>query len=343
MNQMKAAMLVKNGPAEKAFEIRETAIPDPEANEVRIKVQAFGLNFADVMARLGLYDDAPPKPAIVGYDVIGHVDAVGADIKDLKEGQRVIALTRFGGYAEYVCTDARGVVPIDDSTGFAEGTALATQYGTAYYAAAEMVNIYAGDHVLIQAAAGGVGTALVQYAKHKGATVYGTASGGKQDYLQEIGVDHPIDYTKTDFDDAIKKLRPEGGIDVAFDSIGGSHVKKAMKLLAHGGRMVSYGAASMTNTNKNPFKMMKVAAGFGIWSPIWFLQNSRGLIGVNMLRIADHKPDVLKRVLTAVVDLYKDGVFKPTTGKEFPVSQLAEAHEYLGGRKSIGKVAVYWE
>lgn len=336
-------MLVKNGAADKAFEIRETNIPDPQSHEVRIKVQAFGLNFADVMARLGLYDDAPPIPAILGYDVIGHVDAVGSDIKDFKAGDRVVALTRFGGYGEYVCTDAMGVVHIDDKTGYAEGTALATQYGTAYYSAAEMVNIFPGDHVLIQAAAGGVGTALVQYAKHKGATVYGTASGGKQEYLKSLGVDHPIDYTKSDFDDAVRKLRPEGGIDVAFDSIGGSHVKKSLKLLAHGGRLVSYGAAAMTNTNKNPFKMIKVAAGFGIWSPIWFLQNSRGLIGVNMLRIADHQPQTLQRVLRAVVDLYQQKVFQPTTGKEFPISQLAEAHEFLGSRKSIGKVAVYWD
>ncbi len=340
---MKAAVLVRHGSPDKAFEIREQAMPTTEAHQICIQVEAFGLNFADVMARRGLYEDAPPMPAVIGYDVIGHVHEVGSDVNDFQVGQKVIALTRFGAYAEYVATDARGVVAVPEDTDAGEGVALATQYGTAWYCSQVVTNLYEGEHVLIQAAAGGVGTALVQLAKHRGCIVYGTASTQKLDYLREMGVDYPIDYRTTSFDAEIRKLRGEAGLDVVFDSIGGASVKKGYKLLGSGGRLIAYGAADMTTGGrKSIFKMIKVALGFGVHSPIGFLQSSRGLIGVNMLRIADDRPDTLKRCMEGVVDYYKKGILKPKVGGAFTIDQLAEAHDLLESRKSIGKVVVSW-
>ena len=164
---MKAAVLVRKGDPSRAFEIREVPDPKIKDGEVLIKVEGFGLNFADVMARLGLYADAPPMPSVLGYDVTGRVTAVAPDITHLQVGDRVTAMTRFGGYAEYVAAMGMGTARIAEDMPVGEATALTTQYCTAYYAAAEVVNLHEGDRVLIHSAAGGVGTALLQHAKYK--------------------------------------------------------------------------------------------------------------------------------------------------------------------------------
>ena len=165
---MKAIYIKKTGPANKAFDFREVPIPEPTDNEVCIQVNSFGLNFADVLARMGLYQDAPPLPSVIGYDVAGTVRAIGSTVTTCKVGDRVTSLTRFGGYAEYACTMQEGVTVIPDDLDFATATALSTQGCTAYYCTDECVQLHEGDNVLIQAAAGGVGSIQVQIAKHKG-------------------------------------------------------------------------------------------------------------------------------------------------------------------------------
>ena len=342
---MKAAFLVKIGSADKAFEIRETDRPKAGPQDVEIKVQAFGLNFADVMARLGLYPDAPPKPAILGYDVVGHVSAIGKDVDNLSVGQRVIALTRFGGYAEYAETDFRGVVPIDDATAPDIATALATQGGTAYYMAKEMVNIVKNDQVLVHAAAGGVGSILVQLCKSQGAIVYGTAgSDEKIEFLRENGVDHPIKYRNNDFARVIRDIQNDTSnrLDIIFDPVGGKSVSKGMKLLGSGGRMVLFGASALTSA-KTVFHKLGVAMGFGLYSPISLLTPSKSIIAVNMLRIADDKPEMLQRVLEGTVSAFNDGKIRPKSGGVFSVRDLGKAHDLLGSRKTMGKLAIVWD
>jgi len=338
---MKAAVLVKNGAAATAFEIREVPKPTFTADEVLIKVSAFGLNFADVMARLGMYKEAPPLPAILGYDVAGYIEAVGDYVTSFKVGDRVVAMTRFGGYAEYAVTNASATTVIPANLSNAEATALATQYCTAYFAAAEMMQLHKGDTVLIQSGAGGVGTALIQFAKYKECEIFSTAgSSAKMDYLQSLGVQHPINYNTQDFEAEIKKLTAGKGVDAIFDAVGGKSVKKGFRSLGAGGRLVCYGAAAMTD--KNIFGKIGAALGFGFYHPLMLMMPSKTIIGVNMLRIADEKPAIIQRCLAAVVQLTKEGVFTPTVSKIFPVSDIADAHEYIASRKSIGKVVVEW-
>lgn len=343
---MRALYLVKNGKAAKALELRETDIPVVGSSEIRIKSEAFGLNFADVMARLGLYPDAPKKPGILGYDVVGRIDAINNDVDtDLKEGDRVIALTRFGGYGEYVSTDYQGVVKIKDDMSPVIATALATQGGTAYYMAYEMVNIFEGDHVLVHAAAGGVGSLLCQMAKSKGAIVYGTAgSPEKLEYLKSIGVDYPINYRSHKFEKEIsailKKLNVKG-LDVVFDAIGGSSVRKGLKLLNSGGRIILFGASAMTSA-KNVFSKLGVGLGFGIFHPVALLDPSKSMIAVNMLRIADDKPEIINRVLKGAVRLYEEGVIQPKEGGLYPIEEFAKAHTDLETRMTMGKLAIKW-
>jgi len=339
---MKAHVLIKTGSADLAFALQE--VPKPTLTtptQVLIKVQAFGLNFADVMARLGLYRDAPPLPAIIGYDVVGYVEAVGAQVKHVEVGDRVTALTRFGGYAEYAVTEAAGVAKIPEDMPNGVATALTTQYGTAYYCAEEMVRLFPEDHVLIHAAAGGVGTALVQLARHKGCTIYGTAgSDNKLDYLTQLGVHHPINYRKHDFAEEIKKLRGKDGLDVIFDPIGGSSVKTGVGLLAPAGRIVCFGASAATA--KRILNLPRLLFEFGFYNPAFLLAQSRSILNVNMLRIADHRPHVLQRCLSAVVRLTTEGVLAPTVGGTFPAKDISEAHAFLESRKSIGKIVVEW-
>ncbi len=340
---MKAQVLVKNGPSDKAFELQELPTPSPKPNEVLVKSEAFGLNFADVMARLGHYQDCPPLPAVIGYENVGRVVEFGSEVKHVNVGDRVVAFTRFGGYADHVVAEGAGVakIPEDMPTGVA--AALATQYVTAWHAAEEVVRLHSFDNILIHAAAGGVGTALIQLAKRHGCTIFGTAgSPEKLEYLREQGVHHPINYRKENYEDAIKKLGYAGKIDVTFNPIGGDYVKKDHSVLAKGGRMVLYGASKMTETNKNPLKMLSVAWGFGIWSPIQLVTNSQSIIGINMLRIADNKKEHLKHDLESVIALAEKGEIAPHVGKVFKAEQLAEAHDYMESRKSVGKIVVEW-
>lgn len=338
---MKAVVLIKKGSAFKAFEIREVSKPMVGTGQVLIKVAAFGLNFADVMARRGMYKEAPPLPAILGYDVAGTIEEIGEGVVHVKRGDRVTAMTHFGGYAQYAVTSASAVAVIPDELDAATATALTTQYCTALYAAAEMVNLHSGDRVLIQSGAGGVGTALIQYATHLQCEIFATAgSESKLSYLKELGVQHPINYNKDDFEIVIKDITQQKGVDVIFDAVGGKSVKKGMRSLAPGGRLVCYGASALTN--KNIFGKIVTALQFGFYHPALLMMPSISIIGINMLRIADHQPQVIQRCLQQVMELYKAGIFKPSIAKVFLATAIGEAHDYLENRKSTGKVVVQW-
>ncbi len=340
---MKAIHLIKYGESSEAFEIRETSIPKVKAGEVLIKVKVSGLNFADVMARRGIYGDAPPLPAVLGYDVAGTIEEIGEGVEGFEIGQMVTAMTRFGGYAEYVTTSADGAAPIPKGWDAAKATTLTTQASTAIVCAEEVLCLYPGDNVLIQGASGGVGRILVQYAKYKGCTVFATASTSKQDYLKEIGVDYPIDYLTEDFSQKIPKILKDKKLDVVFDNLGGKRYKQGLKLLGPCGKIVSYGAADQNKGSKtSKWGAIKVGLGFGFHSPVGLVGQSKAMIGVNMLRIADHKPHILKKALLRVIELCEAGIIDPRLDKVFPAEKIADAHDYLESRKSKGKVVIEW-
>ncbi len=335
---MEAFYLIKNGKPEVAFERRPISLGEPAALEVSIEVEAFGLNFADVTARLGLYRDCPPLPTVVGYEVVGRITKTGTDVDNVKTGDRVIAFTRFGGYATHVITDSRGVAKIEEDYPVGKALALGVQYTTAYYSAEMASSLNPGEKVLIQAAAGGVGTALIQLCKLKGCKIYGTAgSEEKLEYLRKQGVDVPINYREQDFSTVIREE-----LDVVYDSIGGSTFKKGFKLLGPGGRIVTFGAASQLDAS-NFFSKVRFGLSFGFYHPVQFIANSKSLSGVNMLKIADNKPFLLKHAIEQVAQLAKEGKIDPHVGGLYPASQLNEAHNALEKRKTMGKVGVVWD
>lgn len=339
---MEAYYLIKTGAAQTAFEKRALQLPEPAAHEVQLEVEAFGLNFADVMARYGMYKEAPPMPSVLGYEVVGRIVKTGADVTNVQPGQRVVACTRFGGYATHANTNAKAVAVIPDNMPAGEAAALATQYATAWYAAEECIKLRAGEHVLVHAAAGGVGTALVQLAKRRGCIVYGTTgSDSKFEYLKNNGVDHPVNYSTGNFAEQIRALRNGKGVDVVFDAVGGKTFKQGMQLLEAGGRMVTFGAAERLG-RRNIFSALGLVFGFGFYHPIALLFPSKSITGINMLRIADHKPEILKECLEQVAKLTAAGELKPYCGKVFSADQIADAHSWLESRKSVGKVVCVW-
>lgn len=339
---MKAFYLVKNGSAKEAFELKDLTLQEPKDDEVLIKTESFGLNYADVMARLGLYRECPPLPTIIGYEAVGRVEKIGAAVQNFKVGDRVLAFSRFGGYASHLLTPELAAIPIGESVPASKALALSVQYSTAWYALEECLNLHPGDHVLIHAAAGGVGTALIQMAKRRGCVIAGTASSHKLEYLKNKGVDLPIDYRNTDFEKVLEEAGWKKKLDAVFDPVGGISVRKGINLLNSGGKIVVYGGSSMS-ASKSPFHKFKVAAGFGIWSPIILMMRSISIIGLNMLRIAEDKPNLLHHCMEEVFKLYQEGVFDPEIGREYSADQLSEAHEYLESRQSIGKIVVHWK
>ncbi|GAB4221674.1 MAG: medium chain dehydrogenase/reductase family protein [Salibacteraceae bacterium] len=340
---MKALILKTEGPADQAFELNEIPDPTPGPNQVLISVSHSGLNFADVMARKGLYNDRPELPCVLGYEVVGYVEQCGEAVSRLKQGDRVLAFTHFGGYASKAIAEERAIVKIGDEVDGAEATALATQYCTAWFAACMMVNLQPNDRVLIHAAAGGVGTALVQIAKWKGCEVIGTAgSEQKMEYLKSMGVDHPVNYRQEDFVKAVNKLLNGDRVDVVFDPIGGKSFRKSFSLCGSGGRIVSFGASEWSSSKGNFLDKIKLALGFGVYHPIALLMKSKSIIGLNMLRIAENRPAYLERCMSEVVRHYQSGVLKPKVDSVYPAEKVALAHQRLEGRQSIGKIALTW-
>ncbi len=335
---MKAVWIPKYGKPD-VLEVREDDDPTPGPGEVRIRVRASGINFAEIMARQGLYQDAPPPPMVVGYEVSGVIDAVGRGVADRSASQRVIAITRFGGYADTVCVAAEQTFVMPDQMTFEEGAALPVTYLTAYHMLFNVFRVRAGDHVLVHQAAGGVGTAASQLCRSVGGvTTYGTASKGKHAYVRENGCDYPIDYHSVDYVKEIQKLTKGRGVDVVLDALGGSDWKKGYSLLRPGGLLIPFGWANMAKYGKR--RMTHVVAQFSRlpwWTPVRLMHDNRGVAGVNMGHLWDERELTLE-AFTAILELYVQGDIKPHVDRSFPLEQAAQAHAYIEAGKNLGKV-----
>lgn len=342
-DKMKAWVLTKNGVNADVFELREVPMPDPADQEVLVKVRQFGLNFADVMAMLGLYRDCPPLPAIIGYDIGGVVEKVGKGVTHLKPGDKVVGMSRFGGYAQYAVTQASALAILPETLSMEAGIAMVTQGVTAEYMAHYLQPIRKGEHVLVHAAAGGVGNVLVQLAREAGAVLYGTAgSQDKLDKLSAAGVDHPINYRTDKFQERIHEMDSFSGMDAIFDPVGGQSVKEGIKLLRPAGRMVVFGGSSFTD-KKGFFGKVRNFLRFGFYHPMILLGKSISINGVNLLRIADSNPEIVTNCLQSIISKAGSGIVKPEVFSVFDSADFQKAITLLQNRKTTGKVVVQWE
>jgi len=298
-------------------------------------VRAAGVNFADHLARVGLYPAAPKPPAVVGYEVAGTIAAVGEGVDAGRVGERVVAAVRFGGYAELVNVDCDNVIALPDELTFEQGAAIPVNYATAWAALHGYGSLRAGERVLIHSAAGGVGIAAVQLAKAAGAQVHGTASRGKHPQLEKLGVDRAIDYRRSRW---WKGLTP---YDLVLDAIGGTSLHRSYRLLRPGGRVVAYGFSAFQQGETRSLRTaapqaLAMLRGFNL---IRQLEQSKSVIGLNMLALWDDR-GTLGPWVEPLTTALADGVIAPVIHAAIPFDQAPEAHRILAARENVGKVVL---
>jgi NADPH:quinone reductase-like Zn-dependent oxidoreductase len=337
-----AIVLTKKGKGSKAFERLSWETPALNARQILVESETFGLNYADVMASLGLYREAPARPCVVGYEVVGKIVEVGAELSADLVGKRVLAFSRFGGYAKHVITEEYSFVEITDEPA-GDLLALCTQGVTAYYMSTYLAPVRSYENVLIHAAAGGVGSLLIQLCKNAGATVYAKVGNDKKTKLvKELGADFVIDYSKFDYEEELKSLLGDDRLDVSYNPIGGDSFRTDLSLIGSGGRLFLFGGSQLTAGRWGIFSALNFLRKMGRPLPIAFMMRSKSVLGVNMLKIADNKPKVLSHCLNSVVDLYKAGKLKPHTGAEYSIGEFHAAFNHLASGKSEGKLIVHW-
>jgi len=330
---MRAVVITKHGGPE-VLEVQERPDPQLGPGEVRIEVAAAGINFADVMARMGLYQDAPPTPCIVGYEVAGTILELGEGVDGLTPGQRVLAGTKFGGYASQVCVPASDVVPLPDALSFEQGAAVPVNYATAWAGLIGYGVLEAGERVLVHSAGGGVGIAAIQIAKKLGAEVYGTASPSKHERILELGADRALDYTKPGWEQGI------GQFDVILDAIGGKSFRTSYTLLRPGGRLVAFGASSVVSGEKKSVPTaLKAALRMPRFNLIKQMSESKTVIGLNMLTLWKDR-GTLGPWIDPLSGMLSDGTIDPVVAGAFSFEQAGAAQTMIVERRNVGKVVL---
>jgi NADPH:quinone reductase-like Zn-dependent oxidoreductase len=330
---MRVVEISKHGGPE-VLKVRERPDPPLGAGEVRIEVAAAGINFADVMARIGIYPDAPKPPCVVGYEVAGTIVELGEGVESFASGQRVIASTMFGGYASQVMVPATDVIPLPDELTFEQGAALPVNYGTAWAGLIGYGNVQPGERVLIHSAGGGVGIAATQIAKHAGAEVYGTASPGKHARIAELGVDHPLDYTKAGWERGLPKF------DLIMDAVGGKSLRRGYNQLRAGGRLVAFGAsAAVSGEKRNLVSGLGTLLRMPRFNMVKQISESKAVIGLNMLSLwKDH--GTLAPWIVPLRELIDNGTVQPVIAGAFSFEQAGEAQRMITERRNVGKVVL---
>lgn len=342
---MKTVLLTKFGSPEEAFVVKEREAPEPKSQQVLIEVEAFGLNFADVLARKGLYPEVPPRPCTLGYEVVGRIARTGKDVPSDYLGKRVIALTRFGGYATLATTDHRALAELPEDYPAEKALSLGTQGTTAWICFHHRTHLRPGDRVLVHAGAGGVGHILCQLALSRGCTVFATAgSEHKLEYLRKLGVHHPINYRSEDYYRTIKDhLGKRHRLDATFNSLAGKSLRKDFRLLGAGGTLVLYGAASRVGKRQGLWSNLGLLIGTGFFSPLSLIMRSKSISGVNVLKLGDYKSERVSEALAGVVEAAKNEEVVPTVGGVYSIDELNQAHRRLENRDTIGKLSVFWQ
>jgi synaptic vesicle membrane protein VAT-1 len=335
---MRALVMTKRGGPDDALAVQEWPDPDVASGQVRIRVQAAGLNFADVLARVGLYPDAPKPPTVMGYEVAGEIDSVGPASDGFQPGDRVMAGTRFNGFAELATTDIGNVMRIPEGMSFEQAAALPVNYGTAYAAIARLAAVRPGETVLVHAAAGGVGIAALQILRDRGAIVIGTASAPKHDAVRAEGAEHVIDYRTQDVKREVSKITDGRGVDVVLDALG--TFRESYAMLRPGGRMVIYGASQLlTGDRRNMAKALRAVVRMPRFNALKLMNENRSVMGLNLLKLWDDRGS-LDEIMEPLGELIERGVVKPVVAETFPFDRAGDAHRYIQERRNIGKVVL---
>jgi len=320
-------------------------VPDlqPKPGEVLIRVKAIGVNFADLLQRMGVYPAVPKPPFVPGMEIAGVVERTAeggrtSEAPPLRPGEAVVAISGLNAYAEWITVPAQQAYRLPPGMPFEEAAAMPVNYLTAYHSIVTMGNLQRGDRILIHGAGGGVGIAAVQLARARGLVIFGTAGPAKQEYLRKMGVDHAIDHEKTDFVEAVHKFAPDG-IEMVMDPIGGRSFSRSHECLGPTGRLVIYGfsAAVGSDGKRNWLKALSALAQTRRFHPLKLMSENIAVIGISLGHLQS-RGALLQREIEELFQLYSAGKIKPVIGKAFPLAQAAAAHLYIHERKNIGKV-----
>lgn len=315
----------------------EDELPEPQANEVRVKVLAAGVSFADILMRQGVHPESINRrtPFTLGWDIVGVIDKIGENVSKWQNGQMVVALPIVGGYSEYMILSSDEIIPVPDGLDNAEVVSLVLNYTTAYQMFHRCAQIKSGETILVHGAAGGVGTALLQLGNLENLKMYGTASNEKLDVVSKLGA-IPIDYKSVNVNQEIIKLtghsynvNGESGVDAVFDGLGGKSLKSSYDILRDGGRLVAYG----------PFSLLEL----GNWMIMFTLNlvpNNRKFILYSIQTLKRVKPDWFYEDMSLLLDLLKKEKIKPIVAKRLPLKQAAESHNLLASGSVEGKIVL---
>jgi NADPH:quinone reductase-like Zn-dependent oxidoreductase len=334
---MRAVAITKHGGPD-VLKVQDRSDPQLGPGEVRIEVAAAGVNFADVMARIGVYPDAPKPPCVVGYEVAGTILELGEGASTpahpLSNGQRVVAGTKFGGYASQVVVSAQDIVALPDELTFEQGAAIPVNYATAWAGLVGYGNLQPGERVLIHAAGGGVGIAATQIARRVGAEIYGTASPSKHERIRGLGVEHVIDYTRPGWETPLPKF------DLVMDALGGASFRRSYNLLRPGGRLVAFGASGVVSGEKrNPVSALRTVLRMPRFNMIKQMSESKAVIGLNMLSLWKDR-ETLSPWIEPLRELLADGTIQPVVAGAFSFADAGDGHRMLTERRNLGKVVL---
>jgi len=322
--------------APEVLELREAPDPAVVPGSVRIRVRAAGVNFSDLLARQGLYPDAPKLPCTVGYEVAGVVETVGPGVTAFRTGERVVATTQFGGQSELVVAPAASVFPLPATWTFEQGAAFPVVYLTAHHMLVRVAAARRGETVLVHAAAGGVGLAVAELGRIFGLRVLGLASATKHDVLREYGVE-PFDGRDPRWFDAVHRAMP-GGVDIVLDAVGGDSWRHGYRLLAPAGRLICYGASGLAEgPTRNLVKTLWRVFRFPRFGPIALMNDNKSVAGVNLGHLWNEEA-VMAPQIQALLAYAREGKVTPRVDRTFPAAEAAAAHRYIHERRNIGKV-----
>ncbi|HLZ60453.1 MAG TPA: medium chain dehydrogenase/reductase family protein [Ktedonosporobacter sp.] len=334
---MRQVWITKAGSPD-VLQVRQAPDPIPREGEVRIRVEASGINFADLMARMGLYPDAPKIPCVVGYEVAGRVDALGEGVTEFQVGQDVLALTHFGGYADVVCVPAISAFARPSQMSAQVGAGMLVNYVTAYQLLVVMGSLHQGDRVLIQSAAGGIGLAALDICRIYDAETIGLASAAKHEFLHARGLHHAIDSRGTDVVKKVQQISKGEGVELVLDSQGGPSWRQSYSLLAPTGRLLTFGVSSLSPGHRRSLpSMLSLVLTMPRFTPLRLMDDNRGVLGVNIGHLW-HKPHLVRGWAEQILAWYEEGKIAPHIDRAFPFDQAPAAHQYLHDRKAIGKV-----
>ena len=329
---MRAVVLTRYGGAD-ALRITDVPRPEPRAGEVRVRIRAIGINFAEVLSRRGLYGWAPRLPYILGMEASGVVDAIGDGVTSHAVGDAVIVGTKYGTYAEYICVPASRALTAPRGFTVAESAAFAVNYLTAWIGLFEMARLRATDTLLVTSAAGGVGSAAVQLGAAAGARVIGAASRGKQDAVRRLGAHIAADYSDPRWHHDL------GAFDVVLEMTGGDVYRTALAHLAPMGRIVMAGASNAFPRTRNPLARIAALRDLPRASIFDMLRRSYGVMSFHVGWLLE--TDAIARQWRELVTFVEEHRITPAIGAELAFDNIADAHRLLEERRNVGKVVVF--